>query len=121
MPYRTLARRSIGTTYPIRVDVHLDGEEVTKEMVVNWISSVLRGYKDFECSLAVAPLDEENVEFNPELLSELLGIPLVKVRSIMDCVDRDKWMGLAEAYFGNVNTKHRQLMYMFGVLLRGSQ
>ncbi len=40
----------------------------------------------------------------------------------MDDATIDKWAALAQAYFGgSIVNKHRQLMYMFGVLLRGSQ
>ena len=121
MPYRTLGRKITGTTHTFRIDVHME-EDVEKWSVLSWILWALRNNKNHQCSVSGESLDEENPQFSAKLVAELLGLPWDDVMDIMEDSTRDPWEGLAEAYFGKfgaISNEHRQLMYMFGMLLRG--
>jgi len=123
MPYRTLGRRMTSTTHSFRIDVHME-EDVEDRSVLSWILEMLRANKFHACSVSGDLLEEDNPKFSAKLVAELLGLPWNDVIDILDDSSRDPWEGLAEAYFGKfgaISNEHRQLMYMFGALLRGSQ
>lgn len=125
MPYRTLARKPIGIAHSFRVDVHVnDGYDGDKNNIFEWLRGVFRDYKDGSVVVNVESLDVENPSFDARLLSELLGLPRTVVeKAISNSLngDSDLWGELATEYFGKSGTRERNLMYMFGVLLRGFQ